>query len=274
MRSVGLHTTPFLPSLLHEAKLGFDVAFDRPGLPLLLQFKLGEALQRFRDPDNSAPPTLSRPFWRFRVDTAEPNGQFDLLLKAEQAGAEVYYVAPRLTGWDRYVSAFEQNRVLRSSLLMKPSEIDTQLDAGKEPDGLHRIVYDRSKAFVFSHARELAEVKARDLATKIRGEIERRSRRMDIALQEAHEAIDRQRMIRVREDNRDEGAEETYVKRVPNTAELATDPQRVVAERSRRFSEFRGRAVTEADARFAVIGLEAWAAGAQLVAVTLQKKQE
>ena len=27
LRSVGLRPTPFLPNLLHEAKLGFDVAF-------------------------------------------------------------------------------------------------------------------------------------------------------------------------------------------------------------------------------------------------------
>jgi hypothetical protein len=90
--SLGLQTTPFLPSLLQEAKVGFDVAFDRPGTPLLLQFKLGEALQRLRRQDRSQPPPmLGRPFWRFSVDTSEPNGQFDLLLKAEQAGAEVYY---------------------------------------------------------------------------------------------------------------------------------------------------------------------------------------
>jgi hypothetical protein len=94
------------------------VAFDRPGAPLLLQFKLGEALQRLRRQDPSKPPpVLGRPFWRFNVDTAEPNGQFDLLLKAEQAGAEVYYVAPRFTTWDDYVLAYESDKVLDRSLL-------------------------------------------------------------------------------------------------------------------------------------------------------------
>ena len=66
LSSVGLRPTPFLPNLLHEAKLGFDVAFDRPGTALLLQFKLGEALQRFRRDDTSKPaPSLTKPFWRF-----------------------------------------------------------------------------------------------------------------------------------------------------------------------------------------------------------------
>ena len=71
----GLRTTPFLPSLLHEAVLGFDVKFDRPGAALLLQFKLGEALQRFRRDDISKPPPpLGKPFWRFSIDTAEQEG--------------------------------------------------------------------------------------------------------------------------------------------------------------------------------------------------------
>jgi hypothetical protein len=43
LQSVGLRTTPFLPSLLEEKKLAFDVAFNRPGAPLLLQFKLHQA---------------------------------------------------------------------------------------------------------------------------------------------------------------------------------------------------------------------------------------
>ena len=47
LQQQGLSATPFLPSLLQEAKVGFDVAFSRPGKPLLLQFKLGQAMRRF-----------------------------------------------------------------------------------------------------------------------------------------------------------------------------------------------------------------------------------
>jgi hypothetical protein len=83
LKSVGLRTTPFLPSLISEGKLGFDVKFDRPGKALLLQFKLGEALQRLHwKAKAQPPPALGRPFWRFNVDTAELNGQFD--------GPEIY----------------------------------------------------------------------------------------------------------------------------------------------------------------------------------------
>lgn len=38
LRQIGIRPVPFLPSLLQEADLGFDVAFERPGAPLLLQF--------------------------------------------------------------------------------------------------------------------------------------------------------------------------------------------------------------------------------------------
>jgi hypothetical protein len=70
--SVGLYATPFLPSLLHEASLGFDVSFNSPGTVVLLQFKLGSELKRYhRSPPSQSIPPLERPFWRFNVDTSE-----------------------------------------------------------------------------------------------------------------------------------------------------------------------------------------------------------
>lgn len=275
LQSVGLRTTPFLPSLVQEKKLAFDVAFDRPGKPLLLQFKLGEALQRLRWQDPSKPaPVLGRPFWRFNVDTAEPNGQFDLLLKAEQAGAEVYYVAPRFTTWDGYVLAYESDKVLERSLLLSPFEIDTQLMTAGEPDGPHRILYDGGTSFVCSEARELMEVSAGEFANKVRTDIEQQSRRMDLALRDVHLALERQREIRVRPPTLEPHGEAPYVMQVAAPGELASTPERLAADRSRRFSDFQARAVSEPDARFAALGFEAWATGSQLVAVTLPKKED
>jgi hypothetical protein len=71
LQSQGFSATPFLPSLLQEAKLGFDAGFKRVGAPLLLQFKLGQAMRRFVPAPR---PKLSRPFWRYTIDTAEPDG--------------------------------------------------------------------------------------------------------------------------------------------------------------------------------------------------------
>jgi hypothetical protein len=75
-----------------------------------------------------------------------------LLLKAEQAGHEVFYVAPRFTSWDGYVLAYERDKVLERSLLLSPSQIDAQLTAAGEPDGPHRILYDERTSFVCSEA--------------------------------------------------------------------------------------------------------------------------
>lgn len=97
LEQIGIRAVPFLPSLIQEKDLGFDVALNRPGAALMLQFKLGQSLKRFYRKDPALPvPELERPFWRFSINTAEPDGQFETLLKAEQDGAEVYYACPPL----------------------------------------------------------------------------------------------------------------------------------------------------------------------------------
>ena len=42
-----MHAVPFLPSLLQEKVIGIDVGFCGRGMPLLVQFKPGQALMRF-----------------------------------------------------------------------------------------------------------------------------------------------------------------------------------------------------------------------------------
>jgi hypothetical protein len=122
LRSVGLRTTPFLPSLIHEASIGCDVAFRKAGALLFLQFKLGQQLARYRrEYPGQAIPAIGRPFWRFAIDTLEVDGQFDLLRKAERGGAEVYYVAPKFAGWDEYATLYQSEEVLTNSLIVAPS---------------------------------------------------------------------------------------------------------------------------------------------------------
>jgi hypothetical protein len=275
LQSIGLRTTPFLPSLIQEKRLAFDVKFDRPGTPLLLQFKLGEALQRLIWKNSSpSPPPLGRPFWRFRIDTAESDGQFDLLLRAEQAGAETYYVAPRLSSWEDYSVAYETEQVLEKSLLMRPTEIDAQLAAGEAPDGPHRILYDDQTSYVCSETRQLSEVRAQDFASNLIARIEQLSRRMDIALRDVQIALEHQREIRVRPVRRPESdpqPDAPYVMQAAPARELAPDHDTAAERRTRRFAEFQTRAATESDARFASLGFEAWSIGSQLIAVTLKK---
>src|ERR1700753_622401 len=98
LRLRGLAAIPFFPNLIHEAELGFDVGFRRAGIPLLLQFKLGQAARRFVP--GPRPAFLGQPFWRFNVDTGEQDGQYELLLKSEEDGADVFYVAPKFHDWE------------------------------------------------------------------------------------------------------------------------------------------------------------------------------
>jgi hypothetical protein len=264
LASVGIHSTPFMPNLLDEKKLAFDAGFEKPGAALLLQFKLGEALQRFRRTNLSVPaPRLRKPFWRFNVNTAERNGQYDLLLKAEQAGAEVYYVAPRFTTWSRYASLFQDRRVLRRSLLLPPSQIEAKLRAKREPDGWHRIVYDRKRVHVLSEPQEVEAVEAQGLPSLIRTQIEQRGESLREALHRVYSSLGRRREIR-----RGDGGQPSDVE---YAAELASSPRRLASDRLRRLESFRGIAATESDAEFAALGVEAWAAGSQLVAITLEK---
>lgn len=263
LASIGVRSTPFLPSLLNEKKLGFDVKIDKPGAAILLQFKLGEVLQRFRRTNLSVPaPKLRKPFWRFSVDTAEPNGQYDLLLKAEKAGAEVYYVAPRFTAWDRYASLFQRGRVLQRSILLPPSRIDSKLKAKGEPDGWHRVVYDRSRIHVLSEPQEVEATTPEALAYAIRARIEQREQGLGEVLRHVYGSLESRREIR-----RDEGEEAPDAESAP---ELASSPSRLASDRRGRLERFRGIAEREEDAVFAALGVEAWAAGSQLIAATLE----
>lgn len=115
LRSVGCEATPFLPSLIHEEELGFDVGFSKPGKVVLAQFKLGQELKRFRlAAHETAVPALDHPFWQFRIDVA--GHQFLRLIEFENNGAEVFYIAPRFATWRDYDTAFHNGTVLERSL--------------------------------------------------------------------------------------------------------------------------------------------------------------
>ncbi|ARQ01399.1 hypothetical protein [Pseudorhodoplanes sinuspersici] len=262
LAAVGIEATPFLPSLLHEAKLGFDVAFDRPGKPLLLQFKLGEVVKRFKSKSGKAAPTLQRPFWRFRVDTAEPDGQYDVLLKAEKAGAEVYYAAPRFTDWDAYASHFQKGKVLDRSLLMRPSEIEQKLIRQGEPDGSHLVVYDRSSVHVYSDGDEVEEVDPEELAEKIRADLLQQRERADLLLQRVYLGLGEFRRVRLVDGHIEQAAQ--------TSPDLARSPKRRAQERERRLESFKGRADREGDAIFAALGAETWSMGTQLIFAALK----
>lgn len=164
LRSTGLHVAPFLPSLIHENEVGFDVAFSGPGTMLMLQFKLGHQLSRFvRKTATQTPPPVARPFWRFEVNVEHV--QFQRLKSWEILGADVHYVAPRFDDWQAYERHFLAESILENSLLMTPSDIEAGADGAP---GKHRVVYDRTSRFVCSEPRRAPERSIDEIIGKIR----------------------------------------------------------------------------------------------------------
>jgi len=235
LEGIGLRPTPFLPNLLHEKDLGFDVGFKDRGRVVVLQFKLGDELERFRRtlPSQSIP-TLDRPFWRFTIDTS--GHQFQRLTEFESGGADTYYVAPRFSDWKAYERAFQDGEVLNMSLLLRPSEIASEIAAQGGSPGTHRIVYDCGVSYVCSEPTKLREDHPKEIAFAIATQI-----RQSKATLESH-------VRRLFKRERAEGG----------PGALDRSRQDLIFSRSR----------SQTDGMAAILGLEAWSQGAQLLLVT------
>ena len=267
---VGVHTVPFMPSLLQEKQIGFDVGFGGRGIPLLLQFKLGQSLRRFVRSDMShSPPALARPFFRFSVDTSEPDGQFETLLKAEVDHAEVYYIAPRFADWLHYVRFFEDGAVLEHSVMVKPGDIRSQLNSNGSPDGHHRIVYDRSSVHVCSEPVEITDVRPDFIRQHIRGRLAGEGHTLGEAVRHVYAGLEDRAVIRRRpasaQADRDETEEELIAAFPMEGTDRRASPQLTRAERARRFAQICERSRSDDDAVAAALGLELWGLGIQLL---------
>lgn len=234
LKSVGLRPTPFLPNLLHEGKLGFDVSFMDRGSVVMLQFKLGHELKRFhRRYPAQAIPLLSRPFWRFDVDTT--SHQFERLAEFEAAGADTYYVAPKFSSWWEFSRAFQNREILERSLLQKPSEITAAISSAGGNPGHHRVVYDRSQQFICSEPAALPERNSVGFARELGENIRNRSMTLE---QTVKVLFERDGPVVGRRLN--------------------------AARREQIIGRFKSRTVAMA----ALVGLEAWSQGAQVIYVT------
>lgn len=256
LRSVGLRTTPFLPSLIHEASIGCDVAFQKPGFPLFLQFKLGQQLARYRRQyPGQVIPTLGRPFWRFAIDTLKADGQFDLLRKAERGGAEVYYVAPKFSEWDEYATHYQSGAVLTNSLIVAPSHIDTALSAQGTPDGPHEVLYDKSVVHVRSDPTGVEPMAPQQLAGTMAERIRTRDEPVSDVLTKVFRELQQVRTVRESDD-------------ISTLQTRGRTIRRLAVARQRQLEQLLSRARSIDDAHFAALGMESWCLGAQLIVVT------
>lgn len=241
LESVGCKATPFLPSLIHEKQLGFDVGFSKPGGVVLAQFKLGQELKRFRlAAHESTVPVLDHPFWQFRIDVDDH--QFQRLVEFENNGAEVYYVAPRFATWQAYDAAFQSGKVLENSLLAKPSDIVHGLGGPAVAKGIHRIAYDCRRRYVCSDPRPFPEYRPQEMALKVRK-----------SLSEQGETL------------------EAQIKRLYSRERPERGPG---ALRSDRTEALLARGKTQLDGMAAIVALEAWTLGAQAIFVNITDPED
>lgn len=259
LEQTGMRAVPFLPSLIQEKKLGFDVAFDRPGAALMLQFKLGQSLTRFYGSGAGVPkPVLDRPFWRFSINTAEPEGQFETLLKAESDGAEVYYAAPRFSDWSHYAEFFERNKVLDHSVLVKPSAIRSALDDQGATDGFHRVVYDRYRVHVCSEPRQVLETGRDDAVAKIAMAVRERKEPAAEVLERLLAGLDERYSVRREQANGMKAA-------IPDDIGGRAMGEHNRVQRARRLANFQEISKSRDQAVAATVGMELWTLGIQLV---------
>jgi len=233
LADLGLHVTPFMPSLVHEASLGFDVAFQSRGSVIALQFKLGEELRRFhKKPPVTSAPLLDRPFWRYKIDTT--GHQFARLANFEHCGADVHYVAPRFSTWWHYEQAFHNETILEHSLLLRPSDIAQGITANGGTPGDHQIVYDRHRRYVCSIPSPLEE----QTATKLGESVATKIRASDVRL--------RDRLFKIFSRSRDQ------------ESGISISRQKIAA----------AQVDPSDDELLLTVGMEAWSQGAQLLFVT------
>lgn len=259
LEQTGIRGVPFLPSLIQEKKLGFNVAFERPGAALMLQFKLGQSLTRFYGSGAGVPkPVLERPFWRFSINTAEPEGQFETLLKAESDGAEVYYAAPRFSDWSHYAGFFERSEVLDNSVLVKPSAIRSALDDQGAPDGFHRVVYDRHRVHVCSEPRQVFETDGDDAVANVAMAVRERKEPAAAVLERLLVGLDERSSVRR------EQANGTKAAIADDVGGRATGEYNRI-QRARRLTNFQEISKSRVQAVAATVGVELWTLGIQLI---------
>jgi hypothetical protein len=131
-RSGTLKAAPVLPSLVEEGRAGggYDFRVDRPGLPLFLQFKLSEYMQRSYAGQWDQ---FGEPYYRFWIHARRHSDQHDLLLTLDDGTAEVLYAAPRFHEVADLNTHFSSGRVEVNSIFFAPSEIGSMPDDEQHP---------------------------------------------------------------------------------------------------------------------------------------------
>lgn len=136
---MGLNAAPIFPSLYEEGQEGggYDVLFNRPSVPLFLQFKLSHYLHRRNAKEMHV--FNDNPYYRMYLRTSNHSNnlnQHDMLLDLDNGINEVYYTAPLFHEPTELNDAYLSRRVREKSIWIKPSDIGPLPD-----DNEHYVVF-------------------------------------------------------------------------------------------------------------------------------------
>jgi hypothetical protein len=123
-KGTALTAAPVFPSLIEEGQpgVGYDVQLNRPGTPLFLQFKLVHQMVR-GNATEARRGDFQPPFYRMHLRPTGISDQHNSLLALEQAGNEVFYVAPAFHTSAALNTAYAARRVWDDSFRIRPSMI-------------------------------------------------------------------------------------------------------------------------------------------------------
>ncbi|HCX67828.1 hypothetical protein [Parvibaculum sp.] len=184
-----LHAAPIFPSLIEEGKVGrgYDVKLDRPGVPLLLQFKRSDYMKtRGAREIHKYRLDLDVPFYRFAITERNRSFQHISLISLEAEGNLVFYAAPMFHTLDEINSAWASQRVVERSIFVSPNEIGLINDNER-----HWVSFDELKTYFCSEPRNIAALRAEDLREKLEGALAEDARPMREQLPDWLRSIDR-----------------------------------------------------------------------------------
>jgi len=179
--ATGPTSAPVFPNLVQEAKLGYDVKIELPGLPLFFQFKLPELMVRdtAREIAHFGLSGLSTPFFRMPLMRRDVSDQHIHLIRLEAKFPNaVYYASPTCDSAAAFNKAYCLTQVHTQSVLISPNAI------GPLPDDRSHVVSYASGSSTAWRCSEPKEVKALDFDVITKVVIEQLAQRSDSSLEE------------------------------------------------------------------------------------------
>ena len=119
-----LTAAPVFPSTYEEGQedRGYDVELKRPGVPLLIQYKLSELLNH-KNAKQYRNGKLKLPYFKMHLRPLAISQQHVMLQEWERKGNEVRYAAPIFISQTELDAHYMNNSLLENSIWIEPSAI-------------------------------------------------------------------------------------------------------------------------------------------------------